>query len=340
MCSQRTRSADIGLCGGSDFSVPLASKAATTSSASAGFERSSTAKAGGALPICAKPSDTLSQDVTVKPRVSMARDRRSRNGLSSSTIRSERSAWPVSSGMAFTVRAFLASDTATYGVATRRCQVRIKSITLIRRPGVELTCWFGSGFTGLETAARPGDLDHGAMIRKGPVGEGDLGAGALEQRAGDKHPETEAAVLALGFVDAAPARQIGLADTLQYVGRETRAIVGNDDLDGLGVPPRIHLHRRPREIDGVFQDIGDTMEDCRITCADRLACARDRNPDLDRDAEIAIRRYRFLDQGRQRHAVERRAGCGQLRDLGQHIAAALRLFAQGLDVAGKRAVSR
>ena len=37
MCSQRTRSADIGLLGGSDFSVPLASKAATTSSASAGF---------------------------------------------------------------------------------------------------------------------------------------------------------------------------------------------------------------------------------------------------------------------------------------------------------------
>ena len=178
------------------------------------------------------------------------------------------------------------------------------------------------------------------MIRKGPVGEGDPGAGALEQRAGDKHPETEAAVLALGFVDAAPARQIGLADTLQNVGREARAIVGNDDLDGLGVPPRIHLHRRPREIDGVFQDVADAMEDCRITRADRLACARDRNPDLDSDAEIAIRRDRFLDQGRQWHAVERRAGCRQLRNLGQNIAAALRLFAQGLDVAGKRAVSR
>ena len=36
---ERTWSADIGLCGSSDFSVPLASNAATTSSASAGFER-------------------------------------------------------------------------------------------------------------------------------------------------------------------------------------------------------------------------------------------------------------------------------------------------------------
>src|SRR5712671_269760 len=300
--------------------------------------KSTTANAGGALPIWARPSDTLSQDVTVKPRVSMARDRRSRKGLSSSTIRSERSAWPVSSAMVFTVWRSLYLILSRYGVTTRRCQGRIKSITPIRRPGLALTCGFSSGFTGLETAARPGDLNHGAVIRKGPVGEGNLGAGALEQRAGDEHPETEAAMIALGFVDA-PARQIRLADTLQYVGRETRAIVGNDDLDGLGVPPRIHFHRRPREIDGVFQDVADAMEDCRIARADRLAGARDRNPDLDRDAEIAIRRHRFLDQRRQWHAVERRAGCRQLRDLGQDIAAPLRLFAQGLDVAGQWAVS-
>ena len=137
------------------------------------------------------------------------------------------------------------------------------------------------------------------MIRKGPIGERDLGAGALEQRAGDKHPETETTGLAVGFIGPAPAGQIGLADTLQYVGRETRAIVGNDDLHGFGIPPRIHLHRRPREINGVFQDVADPVEDCRITRADRLAGARDRNPDLDRYAKIAIWRDRFLDQGRQ-----------------------------------------
>src|SRR5206468_1268707 len=158
--------------------------------------------------------------------------------------------WLVSSAIAFTVRLSSWSDIARYGVATRRCQGRTMSIA--PSPSIELTYWTGIGFIGLEAAARPSDLNHGAMIRKGPVGEGDLGAGALEQRAGDKHPETEAAVLALGFVNAAPARQKGLADPLQYVGRETRVIVGNDDLDGLGVPPRIHLHRRPREIDGVF----------------------------------------------------------------------------------------
>ncbi|OIQ68091.1 hypothetical protein GALL_503220 [mine drainage metagenome] len=46
-----------------------------------------------------------------------------------------------------------------------------------------------------------------------------------------------------------------------------------------------------------------------------------------------MRRHRFLDQRGQWHAVERRAGRGELSDLGQNIAAALRLFPQRLDVA-------
>ena len=111
-------------------------------------------------------------------------------------------------------------------------------------------------------------------------------------------------------------------------GAKPGAVVGNHDLDGLGIPPRVHLHGFAREIDGVFQDVADAIEDRRIAGADRLAGACDRDPDLDRDAEIAMRRHRLLDQRRERHAVERRAGRGELRDLGQDVAAALRLLAQ------------
>ena len=45
-----------------------------------------------------------------------------------------------------------------------------------------------------------------------------------------------------------------------------------------------------------------------------------------------MRRHRLLDQRRQRHAVERRAGGGKLGDLGQDVAAALRLLAQGFQI--------
>ena len=55
------------------------------------LELPATAKAGADFPICARPSETVSHDVTEKPRLSMARDNRSRNGLSSSTMSSERS---------------------------------------------------------------------------------------------------------------------------------------------------------------------------------------------------------------------------------------------------------
>src|SRR5882757_11254310 len=57
--------------------------------------------------------------------------------------------------------------------------------------------------SGLEHVARPGNLHHGAVIGKSPVAEGDLGAGALEQRAGDENAKTEAATPALGLVCAA-----------------------------------------------------------------------------------------------------------------------------------------
>src|SRR5580704_10878165 len=202
--------------------------------------KSTTAKAGAALPICARPSETLSQDVTEKPRVSMARERRSRNGLSSSTISRERSAWSVSSTLAVTVHVSLRWDTrhipdiwsgnpalprspkVDHPSPRRDHAVRVPAQGRDDAKTV-LRCWFGSKFAGLETVARPGDLNHGAMIGKDAVGEGDFGAGALQQGSGDKDPETEAPpVPVLALVGAAPPRQIGLADSLQYVGREAR----------------------------------------------------------------------------------------------------------------------
>src|SRR5438477_5929604 len=161
--------------------------------------RSTTAKAGAALLICASPSDTVSQDVTAKPRVSIARDRRSRNGLSSSTISSERSARSFSSAMAFKVGfprgCGCRASYRAYGAAVLHCQGLTARFRLIRGPG--------SSFLGLEASTRPGDLHHGAVIGKGPVGERNLGAGAFQQRAGDEHAKTEAGAFAVGLIGAA-----------------------------------------------------------------------------------------------------------------------------------------
>src|ERR1700721_3782328 len=210
--------------------------------------KSTTAKGGAARPICARPSVTLSQEVTEKPRVSMARERRSRNGLSSSTISRERSVCSVSSTLALTIRVSLICDTQHMewqSGAAKAAQSRSPVAPAGSRrtgPGARpgrrqdcpnktvLRCWFGSNFAGLETVARPGDLNHRAMIGKDAVGEGDFGAGALQQGAGDKDPETEAPpVPVLALVGAAPPRQIGLADSLQYDGREARSLVGKED---------------------------------------------------------------------------------------------------------------
>ena len=191
------------------------------------------------------------------------------------------------------------------------------------------------GSARLEADAGPGDLYHGTVIGEYAVGERYLGAGALQQRPRDEHAEPEPGVLARRVDRPAPPRQIGLADPLHDIRRKARTIVGNHDFDRVVVPPRIHFDLVAREIDGVFQDVADAIEDRGIAQADRFLAAGDRDPHLDRDAEIAVRGDRLLDQRGQLHAVERRAGRRKLGDLGQNVAAALRLLAQGLDVAGR-----
>ena len=94
-------------------------------------------------------------------------------------------------------------------------------------------------------------------------------------------------------------------------------------------PPGIHLNDGAREVDGVLQNIADAVENLAgLRMPTGSLGAGNRDPNLDIDAEVAVRRDAFLDQGRQRHAVERRAGGRQLRDLGENVATALGLLAQ------------
>src|SRR5207249_2813697 len=113
---------------------------------------------------------------------------------SSSTISSERSARSFSSAMAFKVGfprgCGCRASYRAYGAAILHCQgpqSRSACFRLIR--------WAGIAFLGLEAGARPGDVHHGAVIGKGPVGERNLGAGAFQQRAGDEHTKTKAGAL-------------------------------------------------------------------------------------------------------------------------------------------------
>ena len=78
-----------------------------------------------------------------------------------------------------------------------------------------------------------------------------------------------------------------------------------------------------REIDRVFQQIAESVEDRRIARADRFGrCASAGDGDVDGDAEIAMRRDHFLDQRGQPHAVERLAARRQFGELGENVAAA------------------
>ena len=109
----------------------------------------------------------------------------------------------------------------------------------------------------------------------------------------------------------------------------------------LGVPSRRDLDALAREIDGVLQQIAEPVEDGR-DCARPIGSAPRSagNADVDGDPEIAMRRHDLLDQRGQRHAVERLAAGGQLGELGEDVAAALRLLAQQPHVVGVRRVRR
>ena len=107
---------------------------------------------------------------------------------------------------------------------------------------------------------------------------------------------------------------------------------------GVVVPPCIHLDGGAGEIDRVLEDVADAVEDRRIARADRL-----------RPTATAMRTLMSTPKSRcgatassiSVDSFMRSNGApvgGELGDLGQNVAAALRLLAQGLEVGGKLGV--
>src|SRR6185295_19744063 len=99
-----------------------------------------------------------------------------------------------------------------------------------------------AAFSRFEAIAGPDDVDDRPMIGKGAVAEGDARAGAFQQGASDKDTKAQTFMLALGFLIWS-SRQIWFADTFQHVGNDAWTIVRDDDFNGVGVPPSVHLHR-------------------------------------------------------------------------------------------------
>ena len=108
----------------------------------------------------------------------------------------------------------------------------------------------------------------------------------------------------------------------------------------IGRPEAVDLDLLAREIDGVFQDVAEAVEDRRIARADRLAGIVLGDRDLDRDAHgrdaapttSSIRAESFMRSNGS-------PGAGSSVSLLEDHPAALRLLAQQADVLGMAAKS-
>src|SRR5262245_37963290 len=148
---------------------------------------STTANAGAAFSTWRRPSLTDSAVVTVNPRPSMARARRCRNDLSSSTIRSE-----LSLGIALDPASFIAVSNP------RTCEPGGHRLFVPSRPrDLQLTrdLQLRSDRFGLKWGRRersfkilpvPGHGNGGAVQRRCLVDQRELGTGSLQKRFSDK----------------------------------------------------------------------------------------------------------------------------------------------------------
>src|SRR5262249_58970509 len=118
-------------------------------------------------------------------------------------------------------------------------------------------------------------------------------------RLGDEDAETEPADLALAARRMAADRQIRLADAVEDLRREARSVVGDRDRHLAVAPLRRNLDLRAREVDGVFHEIAEPVNDRRVVLADRLGRAILRHRPLDPDPERALRGPPHLDRGRE-----------------------------------------
>ena len=208
----------------------------------------------------------------------MARASRVRNDLSSSTISSVRSPG-IGAGAAISVMVIIISALPTL-------------LRIAMRPGStaqEACCC--TSMSGRAQRTRTTAPCSGACLLKNVT----AAPGALQQRFGDEEAEAQAALLAFG-ADAAAAGHIRLADAPQDFRREARSIIGDRDRDILLAPAHRDFDTCRREVDGVFHDVAEPIEDRGRTLHHRLAVALGRQHNVDRDAEMAVRGRDLFDQ--------------------------------------------
>src|SRR5271168_4728339 len=254
---------------------------------------STTAKAGGAFSTCSRPSATDSAVVTRKPRPSIARARRCKNDLSSSTISSVRSpgTGPAAAlGSVLFMILLIATYLATYFV---RAQARPRPNSIASSPepqamkgrnrstikphgGLHLRAGHGGLKRGwrqraLEIGAVPAHSDTGAMQRRRLIDQRKLGAGTFQQGLGDEEPETQAeqSVLVAPRTTCArpPVGNIGSADPVNDFRREAGPVVTDGDAHLVRDPLRRDLHPPMGEIDGVLDQVAESVADRRIARA-------------------------------------------------------------------------
>ena len=236
------------------------------------------------------PSATECAVRTSKPRPSMALPRRCTKARSSSTRISERSCGS-SSGLndRSSVTAVPPhSNIIPGGNGTHPsscCPSPCRPFCLTRRVLASRTpptpvCSGGWAplWPGFEHRAGPDDPGDGAGGRRRPVGQGDRGSGPLQQSLGNEEAQTHAMRIAVLAPISAPfhlprrsRRNIWLAQGVQHQGRYPRSVVGDGDAYLPLRPGGLDLHRLAREIDGVLDQIADSVEDARSALTHRLA---------------------------------------------------------------------
>src|SRR5512135_2371291 len=105
------------------------------------------------------------------------------------------------------------------------------------------------------------------------IDDADHAARLFDQGLGDEEAESHAFVLLqraarpdLSLAEremAGPRRDVGLADTLEDVGRKAGSVVGDGDAQLTGVPARLHADLALGEVGGIFDDVAQTVEQFR-----------------------------------------------------------------------------
>src|SRR5690606_33679785 len=124
-----------------------------------------------------------------------------------------------------------------------------------------------------EDRTGPAGGHDGTGLREDPVLKGERGAGAFQQRLRDEEAEPQSAAGRLVLIGARPAAHgdIGLADAVDDAGRETRAVVGDDDPHVVLVPARGDGDGLAGEVHRILDDVAEAIENCRIAGDNGLA---------------------------------------------------------------------